>query len=651
MRALSLGVLVLLFLLPACGRTDDPVPAIEHARETGSVELIELARRGGPDSRARALLAMGRIQSSSYVEPIVEAVLAEEPAVRRAAWFALGQLGLAQGAEPAKAAVEIAVSALSSEDVEVVALATEALGKLADPSTTERLVVLLDHDDARVRTEAAHALLRMRFVPTWRGEADEPPPLPAEAVEALAVALDDPSPEVREAAAHALSRYGEPAAVDALAAVREDPGPWVRMFAVRGVGRAGDAEAATSIAWGLVDPDLHVRRETVTSLAALGRPDLVPAALDADPSFHVRAAVAAALAEATGDASLARLRVLEGDASPTVRAAALGALSARLGAGYLDPLVRHLTDVRWTTRVAAVRAAGTLGEPALDVVLRAAEDTDPRVRTAAMEALETFRERAEVGAIVVAALESDDLAERATAADLVAGSERADRMERLSEVYDRSAGVAWVELREVLVDAVAEIAEAEPLLRRAAADDPAPSVRIKAREALEAAGFELPESSATDRIEPFDMIREFDADPVIVLETSKGAIEITCYPDDAPVHVANFVGLVEEGFYDGLIWHRVAPNFVVQGGDPLGSGWGGPGYVLPDEINRRRYTRGTVGMPKAGKDTGGCQLFVTHVPTPHLDGNYTVFGQVTSGLDVIDLLEIGDTIERAHVRN
>jgi cyclophilin family peptidyl-prolyl cis-trans isomerase len=114
--------------------------------------------------------------------------------------------------------------------------------------------------------------------------------------------------------------------------------------------------------------------------------------------------------------------------------------------------------------------------------------------------------------------------------------------------------------------------------------------------------------------------------------------------------VSNFVRLVREGFYDGLPWHRVVPNFVIQGGDPLGSGWGGPGYALPDEINRRRFLRGTVGMPKAGKDTGGCQIFITHAPTPHLDGNYTVFGQVTSGLDVVDQIEVGDSIERAYLK-
>ena len=117
--------------------------------------------------------------------------------------------------------------------------------------------------------------------------------------------------------------------------------------------------------------------------------------------------------------------------------------------------------------------------------------------------------------------------------------------------------------------------------------------------------------------------------------------------------MAAFLERVDAGFYDGLIWHRVVSNFVIQGGDPRGDGWGSDGENVRDEINAVRYGRGTLGMPKAGKDTGGCQLFITHVPTPHLDGNYTVFGRVVSGLDVIDAIEVGDailSIRRAETR-
>ena len=137
--------------------------------------------------------------------------------------------------------------------------------------------------------------------------------------------------------------------------------------------------------------------------------------------------------------------------------------------------------------------------------------------------------------------------------------------------------------------------------------------------------------------------------PIVVLDTDRGTIEIRTFPDVAPYHVAILVALVRSKGYDGLPWHRVVSNFVVQGGDPEGTGWGGPGWTLPDEISTARFGRGVLGMPKAGKDTGGCQLFLTHIPTPHLDGNYTVFGEIVSGVEVLDRIEVGDLIRTARV--
>jgi cyclophilin family peptidyl-prolyl cis-trans isomerase len=174
-------------------------------------------------------------------------------------------------------------------------------------------------------------------------------------------------------------------------------------------------------------------------------------------------------------------------------------------------------------------------------------------------------------------------------------------------------------------------------------------VRGKARGALASRGVLLPGPQETSAEASALLEVRFEDDPVVTLVTSKGEIRIRCLAHAAPIHVASFVSLVREGFYDGLTWHRVVSNFVIQGGDPRGDGWGGAGYTLRDEINSSRYGRGSVGMPKAGKDTGGGQIFITHVPTPHLDGNYTVFGQVVSGLDVVDRIEVGDAIIRARV--
>jgi len=110
-----------------------------------------------------------------------------------------------------------------------------------------------------------------------------------------------------------------------------------------------------------------------------------------------------------------------------------------------------------------------------------------------------------------------------------------------------------------------------------------------------------------------------------------------------------FITLARKGYYNGLQVHRVVPNFVVQDGDPRGDGEGGPGYTIRDELNQRPFVRGTVGMALSWKDTGGSQFFITHSPQPHLDALYTAFGHVVNGMDVVDRIQQGDTIQRVRV--
>lgn len=136
-----------------------------------------------------------------------------------------------------------------------------------------------------------------------------------------------------------------------------------------------------------------------------------------------------------------------------------------------------------------------------------------------------------------------------------------------------------------------------------------------------------------------------------VLKTDHGTMRIELFPNEAPGTVANFERLANSGFYDALCFHRVIPNFVVQGGCPRGDGTGGPGYTIPCETqgNWHRHERGSLSMAHAGKDTGGSQFFICHSPQRHLDGKHTVFGQVVEGLDVLDAIRARDTIHRVRV--
>ncbi len=203
-----------------------------------------------------------------------------------------------------------------------------------------------------------------------------------------------------------------------------------------------------------------------------------------------------------------------------------------------------------------------------------------------------------------------------------------------------------------LPDLAPEVAEAIVALhdRELALDlkawltSPNATVRFEGSKALE---------SLTGRAAPFDAVPEAEAQPLpptgrgLLLHTAKGDIELTLWNDEAPRTSGNLWSLAKRGFFNGLTFHRVVPDFVAQGGDPRGDGNGGPGYMIRCEVGHRPYVRGTLGMALSGKDTGGSQFFITHTATPHLDGRYTAFGQVTKGMEVVDALMEGDVITQA----
>lgn len=137
----------------------------------------------------------------------------------------------------------------------------------------------------------------------------------------------------------------------------------------------------------------------------------------------------------------------------------------------------------------------------------------------------------------------------------------------------------------------------------------------------------------------------------VKLETSRGDIQLELYPEHAPKTVNNFIFLIGESFYDGVKFHRVIDNFMVQGGDPTGTGSGGPGYRFEDELVGNPLVHGpkVISMANSGPNTNGSQFFITHLPQPHLDGKHTVFGKVTQGEDVVDSIRQDDVITKASV--
>jgi len=151
---------------------------------------------------------------------------------------------------------------------------------------------------------------------------------------------------------------------------------------------------------------------------------------------------------------------------------------------------------------------------------------------------------------------------------------------------------------------------------------------------------------------PPQMAIDVDKNIHAIIQTTRGNIELELYPQYAPLTVNNFVFLARQGFYDGVTFHRVISNFVIQGGDPTGTGRGGPGYQFADEVkdNPLKHEKGVISMANAGPNTNGSQFFITHSPQPHLNGKHTVFGKVINGQDVVDAIQQGDVITKVVIQ-
>ncbi|HWO89386.1 MAG TPA: peptidylprolyl isomerase, partial [Gemmatimonadales bacterium] len=294
-----------------------------------------------------------------------------------------------------------------------------------------------------------------------------------------------------------------------------------------------------------------------------------------------------------------------------------------------------------------------------------AADTDPRVVASALGALQRLGGDVPDAALLArarAALAHSDVVVRATAIGILSTSRYPGQVDELVSAYRRAESDPTDEARLAAVRALGYLAEqgAEERTRLAAAFFARASrsreylVRAAAMDAFgedetrRRWGEVFPAETGRSIEDYRDLVRRYvlGPAPTVTIETERGSIRLQLFGYEAPLTVDNFLRLVDRRFFDNGRWHRVVPNFVIQDGDPRGDGSGGPGTVLRDEINRRRYERATLGMALSGPDTGGSQFFITHSPQPHLDGGYTVFGQVASGLEVVDRVVQGDRIRR-----
>jgi cyclophilin family peptidyl-prolyl cis-trans isomerase/HEAT repeat protein len=568
-----------------------------------------------PATRARAALAVGRIQDSTTVEALAPLVADPDQGVRREAVFALGQIGH-RSARPRLEA------ALADADRDVVKLALEALGKLADPAATPRVVEFLRHADPGLRAESAVALWRIAdstAVARLIERHDDPDPevrwrvmyalekikAPDQIVLIAALHQDDDSDRVRAHAARTLGRQLSPRGTSYLLQMIEDRSPAVVVNALRALRTNADSTCSLcgpviARRFGHTWPEVRQ-----TTAQVLSEPRLLAAAdsagratvLDSlrarlvDTDGATRAAAASALLALEGEAAWDEVEPLLIDPSFYVRAALITELGRLSGERFEAPLLERLS---WRTPLLERMSA------ALALGARGGRRVAPLLRT------ELYDRNLLYVAAVAGALEQ--LGDSAS-------------VPSLARVYAARVGDADSDARIAIRDALRTLAG------RALADS------------LEAAHAAVPEGT--------DYAEDYGTPPRAaraVLKTSRGEIVWSFLAAAAPKTVANFVKLARTGYFDGSLVHRVVPDFVMQDGDPTATGWGGPGYAIRCEYNQHRYDPGMVGMALSGKDTGGSQWFITLAPQPHLNGRYTIFAKVESGLDVASRIVQGDRI-------
>jgi cyclophilin family peptidyl-prolyl cis-trans isomerase/HEAT repeat protein len=588
-------------------------------------------------------VAVGRIGDPRGRGILQGLLIDTEAEVRREAAFALGELG-AQEAVPAllRAAVD--------DDAETGGLAVEALGKLRAPlADVRRTLGALQPEDAARRL----APFLFRFKEDG-------------AVAVAAELAASAEPAVHAGAAYALARDARAGALPHLRRLVADPEPGIRAWAARGLGDVGELADFAGMEALLADPAPSVRIQAARAGARIAaRAQAVPplgwgrllAGLvdDSQPGVRATALESSAAWSPQPEVRQAVLRRLA-EGEPRERELALLAL-AQGGDPEAGEAVRRFAGAgERTFRARAAEAAGILGLG--DLLDRLALDPEPMVRVAAIEALlaedagEAGDPRAAVAGIAGRFLADPDPTVRTTVLEalLEVPEVSTGTLERALQDAERDllpdarlAGVRALAARALTVPAEHERAVS---ILEGFAEDRDFLVRREAAAALERLGQPRPELGpvATGRTGPVysQVLSQTDRTRVVEVQTSRGSFRIRLDCPQAPLTCLSFLQLAGQKYFDGLTFHRVVPDFVVQTGDPRGDGWGGPGFALRDEINRRRFVRGAVGMALSGPDTGGSQFFIALSPQPHLDGGYTVFGQVEGDDSVLDRIRQED---------
>lgn len=631
----------LMLFTSATAQALDPVSEAEDQRDAGASVLQRGVTSRYAHLRKKVARAFGRIQKPDSIGPLVSLAWDRNPEISEEAVFALGQLGWNPSLTnlQREQITHVLKPLLSSKIPSLRQAVIEALGKIGGPEAIELIAPFLK--DPETNAEAVLAVYRTL-------KQQKTPEISEQILNWILGFELDSGVEVSRNLAFLLSEIPVKESQNVLLKLVQASDHWTRFYAVKALSHYSSPRILGVLLEELKDSEASVRLAAIQALQKLKQTRLLPKILMKDPSHIVRAGY---VSNSTNVKAI-RNR-LKHDPSLYVRTEALKNMASILKEDSDGFIGDFFVDSNWVYREAALDAGSYLPDTAKwRLIQDALKDPDSRIRAQAVEKAGEIHTYA-AHQIIEKALKSETLAERAAAVGVISRRQDIESFYLAWDCFEQSEGEKWVELREEVVKYLAKFStqEAVSYLKLVAENDPFPSVSALAIEALQKRNIK---KIPTSHNKPFSHspYRElkFSRNPKIHISTEKGELVLELFPEEAPIHVGNFVGFASSGGFNGLPFHRVIPNYVLQGGDPDGTGYGSNGYLLRAEINRLRFTRGSLGMPRSsGFDTGGIQFFITHVPTPQLDGKYTLFGKVVQGMDVMDRIEKGDTLLEARV--
>lgn len=665
---------------------------LQDQRSLGGGKLVSYVSSKDANLRYRAALALANLQDSTTITPLLPLLNDSESKVRSAAAFALGQIGsvIPQDSLLSRLSIE--------EDASVLALLAEALGRCGNEQALDA-VTSYKPSEAASSVKAALAMSVVRFA--LRGIKNE------QAIWYCFDLLADKNADVRWTALVALWRMAPHGLIDVEISKRRDelgkyaadPSADVRMNLATLVGRTKSSEAVDILRKiqkaERQKGDWRTQVKIVQALVALipANNELFSDFLEylASPNDHVKIAALQTIAalpkqvvHASKDTTKLKLQIsklasTKNNNADLVRGEAMVALGRHFPDEFIKGKFLQAPDLSIREKTKAIEATSFIptGQSLLSLV-KYLDDDSVRVAMAGWDFIRRFLTPASINRMRQAVSNWDEI--RATLyrktlfslqrndvalTNLVANAlgdtsyfhlfnranESDSLVSALMNAYAKLSSPNDVETMQAVLIAMGRVADKRftPVLENAL-HDADKTVAANAAVALQALtgkdySDKIPQATRPSRTDfDWDALESIKPDQIATITTSKGIIKIRLLKDDAPFTVLNFVKLAKKNFYNGLSFHRVVPNFVVQGGDPRGDGWGGPGYAIRSEFSLVNFSRGACGIASAGKDTEGCQFFITHLPTPHLDGRYTVFAKVVSGYDVVDNLQVGDTI-------